>query len=198
MPMTWAERYATGDTPWDLGGPHPELARRLASGELDPARSVGRRALVAGCGRGYDAVALARAGWKVTAIDGVAELAPALAPLLRSLGGELLVADALAYTPEQPFDLVFDHTFFCAIDVAQRDAHGALTQRALRVGGLCAALVFPVGKPHSEGGPPFGFDARDFSRALGADFELLQDDPVTSSAPGRPWPERWALWRRRH
>lgn len=196
--MTWAERYATGDTPWDLGGPHPELARRLAAGELDPRRSVARRALVAGCGRGYDALALARAGWQVTAIDGVADLEPLLAPQLRALGGTFLVADALAYTPEQPFDLVFDHTFFCAIDVAQRAAHGALTRRALRVGGLCAALVFPVGKPHAEGGPPFGFDARDFSRALGADFELLLDEPVTASAPGRPWPERWALWRRTH
>lgn len=194
--MTWAERYATGDTPWDLGGPHPELARRIAAGELEPARTTQRRALVAGCGRGYDALALARAGWQVTAIDGVADLGPALAPQLSALSGTFLVADALAYEPAEPFDLVFDHTFFCAIDIAQREAHGALTRRALRVGGHCVALAFPVGKPHEEGGPPFGFDARDFSRALGADFELLLDEPVHAPAPDRPWPERWSVWRR--
>jgi SAM-dependent methyltransferase len=60
----WQARYDTADTPWDLGEPAPALLEWL---KMNPGQ--GRRALVPGCGRGHDALALAQAGWGVVAVD---------------------------------------------------------------------------------------------------------------------------------
>lgn len=189
--MDWGARYASGDTPWDVGGPHPELARRLAAGEL----GAPGRALVPGCGRGHDALALAEAGWQVVAADLVALDAPALRAL-RARGGTLLVGDALALAPAEPFALVLDHTFFCALDPARRGDWGRLVRRALAPGGALACLVFPCGKPLAEGGPPFGSSAADLAAALGPGFRLERDEPALLRVPRRTWEERWALFRR--
>lgn len=195
-PLDWAGHYETGHTPWDLGEAHPELAARLARGELAPPRR-GARALVPGCGRGYDAHWLALAGWRVTALDTVAALAERLGALLGPLGGEVAIGDALGYRSARPFDLVWDHTFFCALDPAERPAFGRMVRRVLAPGGRVASLVFPVDRPHAEGGPPWGMRADDFRRALGRGFRLIEDAPVRRAAPGRRWPERWSLLARR-
>ncbi|MEL6712741.1 MAG: hypothetical protein AAFP86_03160, partial [Planctomycetota bacterium] len=63
--VDWADRYRAGDTPWDIGGPHPELSIRLQDGRLAPPEPGESRALVPGAGRGHDAIALARRGWQV-------------------------------------------------------------------------------------------------------------------------------------
>ncbi|MHC4822112.1 MAG: hypothetical protein ACYTDX_10385, partial [Planctomycetota bacterium] len=74
-PEDWGARYESGETPWDKGAAHPELVRRLEIDGLG-CRTYGHgaRAFVPGCGRGWDAEALARAGWEVTGMDFVPEL----------------------------------------------------------------------------------------------------------------------------
>ena len=61
-PDFWEACYQTGEDQWDLGGPAPIFERVAA--ELEP----GRICLI-GCGRGWDAVTFAQAGFTVTAID---------------------------------------------------------------------------------------------------------------------------------
>ncbi|MEO8677010.1 MAG: methyltransferase domain-containing protein [Casimicrobiaceae bacterium] len=185
----WADRYARNDTNWDLGMPHPELAARIAAGELHA-----RRAFVGGCGRGHDALALARAEARVTAIDIVPALAEGLADRLRALGGEFLVADALAFVPKEPFDLVFEHTFFCALPPTLRPRWGELARRVLAPKGRLWALVFPFDKPLEQGGPPFGTTTDDLATALGPGFRLLEDAPVRHRSPKRAWREHWAVF----
>ena len=94
----WAAHYAAANTPWDLGGPHPELSQRLSDGDLAPPRD-GARALVPGCGHGHDALALARRGWVVTAVDLVPDLAETLGKELARRGGRFLRGDVLALVP---------------------------------------------------------------------------------------------------
>jgi 2-polyprenyl-3-methyl-5-hydroxy-6-metoxy-1,4-benzoquinol methylase len=55
-------RYLTGNTPWDQGQVPPELQEFLAS-------SSPGKAVEFGCGTGTNAIALARRGWQVVAID---------------------------------------------------------------------------------------------------------------------------------
>jgi len=62
--IDWESKYRSGETPWDRGAPNPALTQWLADDALPPGR-----ALVPGCGRGYEVMTLARAGWQVTAID---------------------------------------------------------------------------------------------------------------------------------
>ena len=153
-PLDWAGRYRAGQTPWDLGAAHPELTRRLQDGSLAPPASGGR-ALVPGAGRGHDALALARRGWTVVALDLVETLADDLAGPLSRSGGRFVAGDALEFEDE-PFDLIWDHTFFCAIEPADRARWGQRAGELLRPGAAYAALVFPFGKPAAEGGPPHG------------------------------------------
>lgn len=187
-PDDWNARYTDADTPWDLGAAHPELVRRVP--ELgDPGR-----AFVGGAGRAHDALTLARHGWEVIATDWAPDAADAAAELER-LGSKYVVTDSLAFD-DGPFDLIFEHTFFCALDPRQRPAYGAMANRLLAPGGRLAAVVFPVGKREAAGGPPWGISTAMLSSALGARFRLVTDEPVTRR--GRSvWEERWAVWRAR-
>lgn len=193
----WAERYRVRHTPWDCGGPHPELSRRLAAGESALQPAPGReRALVPGCGRGWDAIALAEQGWRVTAIDVVAELGPLVAPHLEPGGGRFIAGDALSFEDADAYRLFFEHTFFCTLPPPERPRWGELVRRCLAPGGHLAAIVFPVGRPAELGGPPFGIATADLDRALGEGFTMLEEGPVGARVERREWEERWALWRR--
>ncbi|MGD2061034.1 MAG: methyltransferase domain-containing protein [Acidimicrobiia bacterium] len=190
----WSARYETGSIPWDLGRAHPELETRLA---LDPALGTGSvgSVLVPGAGTGHDAAALAQAGWRVTAVD----IAPAVeAPLLRRLVADhasVVIADSLELDAEEPFDLLFDHTFFCAIDPADRPRFGAMASRVLARSGSVISIVFPIGRPVSEGGPPWGFDSGDLAAVLGDGFSL-EERGGRSHVSGRRWPYAWTRWAR--
>ena len=191
-PTSWSDRYDAAHTPWDLDGAHPELANRLSR---DPSLGAGSvtTAYVPGCGRGHDAVALARAGWKVTASDFAPSLAEPVARALSPFGGEFVLGDSLAV--DGHYDLWFDHTFFCAIPPHRRNEYGAAAASGVTPGGLVISIVFPVGRPASEGGPPFGMSTADLNAALGPEFELSADD-AAAHAGRRSWPHRWAVWQR--
>lgn len=188
--VDWAHRYESGDTPWDVGGPHPELSIRLQDGRLAPSTET-CRALVVGAGLGHDALAFARRGWHVTAIDTVADLAARVGPLLERESGRYLVADALTFEDEDPFDLVWDHTFFCAIDPALRSTWGERARDLVAPSGVFVSLVFPVGKPEDEGGPPHGMTAEDVHGALGPLFRVTEHARVDRPVPRRTWREEW-------
>lgn len=192
----WEERYRVGDTPWDLGGPHPELSTRLQDGRLAPPEGTGR-ALVPGAGRGHDALALARRGWTVTALDLVPGLAAEVAPALEKLGGRFLTGNALEFEAEDPFDLVWDHTFFCAIAPEERAVWGARARELVAPGGRYASLVFPVGKPTEEGGPPHGMTPDDVLEALGVTFVEVERAAVSRPVQRRTWREVWFAAERR-
>ncbi len=182
----WSPFWDASVTPWDLGRAHPELIARL--GLLGPPG----RAYVPGCGRGHDALALAEAGFRVTAVDFCPEVAAELTPLLETRGSRFLLRDALALEPEERYELWWDHTFLCAIPLELRARWAATVLEALAKGGLLAVLVFPVGKPAEEGGPPFGLATGQIVEILGDRARLLVDENCL--APARESGERFALF----
>lgn len=200
----WSVRYRDQDTPWDVGEPYPELVRRLALDQLVPPHD-GAHALVPGAGYGHDALALARMGWRVTAVDYAPDAGGAAARELESLGGRFLCADALALGSAElggdgadagRYDLAFDHTFFCAIQPDQRPAWGAMFDRCLTPTGRLAAVVFPGGKALDAGGPPFGTELEHQLAALGPGFESELFEPCERTLERRDWKENWGVYRR--
>lgn len=196
----WSARYRDQDTPWDCGGPYPELVRRIETGSLRPPHD-GAHALVPGAGYGHDALALARAGWRVTAIDFAAGTRDAAANELESRGGRFLAVDALAFGRDATggddaecarYDLVFDHTFFCAIHPTERGRWGEMVARCLAATGRLASVVFPGGKSLDAGGPPWGTELDHQLAALGPDFETLVFEPCERTLERRDWKESWA------
>jgi methyl halide transferase len=191
----WAERYRGEDTPWDLGGPHPELELRIADGRFAPPRA-GARALVPGCGRSYDAFALAGAGWDVVGVDYVTALQTWLPERYAEHGARFVLGDALAFRDDEPFDLIWDHTFFCAIHPHSREAYGQLARDQIVPGGHFVSLVFPANKGKELGGPPYGFDAEVLQETLGPDFTLTEDVDPERRVGRRKWWERVASYER--
>src|SRR5688572_2075018 len=119
MPTDWENRYQAGDTPWDKGGPHPVLGLLIEQGE------VGGRILAPGSGLGYDVRELARAADEVLGLD-VAPSAVSRALSYPAVGKETYLHGDFFDLPAEfkgSFDMVWEHTCFCAIDPALRPAY---------------------------------------------------------------------------
>src|SRR2546422_7299112 len=97
--------YQTGDTPWDSGVPSAELARVLDAGLLP-----GKTVLEIGCGRGTNAIAFARRGYRVTAVDYVEVAIRQAREKARKAGIEIdfPVGDATRMDLRGPDHVVFD------------------------------------------------------------------------------------------
>ena len=155
----WDQRFAEGNTPWDRGGPSPQLAAWLEAGALRPCRI-----LVPGCGSGYEVAELARRGFDVTALD----YAPVAIARTRErleaakLRATLVEADALAWLPVRPFDAIYEQTCLCALYPDDWRAYADQLHRWLRPGGSLYALFMQLLRPDAAQGfiqgPPYHCD----------------------------------------
>ena len=166
----WEALYQANDTFWDHGEASPGLVDYLAANSSLP---LGQ-ALVPGCGRGHDARALAQAGWAVTGLD----LAPSSVPLAKRLADEerlpidYRIGDFLSDEPHKLFDLVFEHTLFCAIPPVRRDDYVQALRRWLKPSGLYLAVNYMITEDNGE--PPFSTTTAELDERFGEPFELLR------------------------
>ncbi len=146
---SWEQRYQDGQTGWDRGEPNPQLNNWLDR-LLSPPKSV----LVPGCGRGHEAIALARAGFQVTAIDFADSAVAALRRKCQQEGVEVEVihSDLFAYAPERDFDVIYEQTCLCAIHPSQWRTYEQRLASWLRPGGHLLAMFM---QSNLENGPPF-------------------------------------------
>jgi SAM-dependent methyltransferase len=145
----WEARYQRGETPWEKGRPHPALIDFLAVDGL-----LAGEVFVPGCGSGFDARALSTPSNRVIGID-LAPYAIAKANSFPKAGQEeYLLADLFALPPEfnGRFDLVFEHTCFCAIEPMRRAQYVEAIVRLLKPGGKLIAIFF-INPDHDEEGP---------------------------------------------
>lgn len=177
----WEDHYAHGRMPWDLGQPAPALVAWL---EQSPAHTG--RAIVLGAGRGHDAIALAKAGYAVTAVDFSKTALNEARALAEAEEADItwLERDIFDLLPDHAgrYDLVAEHTCFCAIDPARRKAYVELVQRLLKPGGQLVAVFFTH---HEPGGPPYATTAEEVRKRFGAAFTIATLAPAPASVPAR-------------
>ncbi len=159
--QAWNQRYEDQNTGWDLGEPSPVLKAFLPE-FLDQNELTGRslRVAVIGCGRGHDARFVANLGLETIGFD-FAPLAIADARGLATQAGltdgqlRFEEMDIFAIAPEwrDQFDLVIEHTCFCAIDPDRRPDYVESVRSLLKPGGQLIGIFFTHNRP---GGPPFG------------------------------------------
>ncbi len=145
----WEDKYRAMAIPWDRGAASPALLGWIEDGVLLPGR-----VLIPGCGRGHEALELARRGFQVTALDIAPTALEHLAAELHTAGvdAERVCADALAWQADQPFDAIYEQTCLCALDPAHWAAYEQQLFNWLRPDGKLFALFMQVERP---GGPPF-------------------------------------------
>ncbi len=187
----WETRYVTKDTPWEKGEPSPGLIDFLAAHPELPRTTVA----VPGCGMGHDVRAWAGVGFSACGFD----LAPTAVRVAREkteaagLKAAFEQRDFLTQDPPAPFDWVFEHTLFCAIDPKRRDDYVQAAIRWLKPAGQFLAVFYMI--PDTDG-PPFGTNREEIMSRFAAHFELL-DSWVPRSYPNRTGLEWMTWWRRK-
>lgn len=137
----WTQIYEQEENPgWNLGEPAEALKDMLPRLKI-----VRSRILVLGCGEGHDAALFAQAGHLVTAVD----ISPVALERAKKLYGDLpnltFVEADLFKLPkdfDQSFDVVFEHTCYCAINPAKRKDLVKTWNRVLAPGGHLMGVFF--------------------------------------------------------
>jgi SAM-dependent methyltransferase len=188
----WEKRYRTGETGWDQGEPSPGLLDFFSEETYKPGFI-----LVPGCGRGHDALALAKAGYKVVGVD--------ISTTALEEARRLAQADGLQIQFEQadffnlpdslrgPYDSIFEHTFFCAIDPAHRDRYVETVAGLLKKNGLLIGVFFNI---QPETGPPFGTTREELLDRFRPFFRLVFER-VPPSLPDREGQELLMFWQKK-
>ncbi|KAI0800245.1 thiol methyltransferase 1 [Fomes fomentarius] len=175
----WDEAWKVGTTPWDAGQPQPALTALLESGTIGFPRAG--RALVPGCGRGYDTVSIA-------AILGIETLGTDIAPAaieaaqkyIQSAASTAIdkvrfeVTDFFALDDAAGFDLIYDYTFFVAIPPSRRPEWGHQVTKLMKPGGYLITLIYPM-LPYREYGPPFYVRPEHYGEVLGEEWVTVLD-----------------------
>lgn len=162
----WQQGIGKGDQ-FDTGTALPELVTQL------PNLPRGARALVPGCGRGYDVELLSKSGRYDTVIGlDLSETAVAAANAYLAecgLDGDASVVQGNFFESDQfllPFDLVYDYSFLCALPLELRALWAKRMRELIKVGGRLVTVMYPMGKPKEDGGPPYGVSVEDYKELL--------------------------------
>lgn len=164
----WSQRYQTQEDRWDLAGPAAGLVHILPKLKL-PASRI----LVLGGGGGHDAAYFAQQGHHVTLVD----ISPEAIARAQKLYGHLaqlnlLTADlfTLPHSMYGQFDLIFEHTCYCAIDPTQRANMVRQWRRLLNDSGYLLGIFFVM---PTRIGPPYGSSEWELHKRLDSDFHTL-------------------------
>jgi SAM-dependent methyltransferase len=82
------------------------------------------------------------------------------------------------------FDVIFEHTCFCAIDPGLRGKYVETVARLLKPGGKLIAIFF-LNPDHDGEGPPHGVTRGDLEKLFGAAFALEREWISARTFPGR-------------
>jgi hypothetical protein len=180
----WAERYASGNTGWDIGSVSTPL-----KAYFDQLGNKDLRILIPGGGRSYEAEYLHRAGFGNVHVVDLAE-----APF----------ESLLERCPEFPrehlhqgnffehagtYDRIIEQTFFCALPPALRGDYVETMYTLLTPGGILAGVLFddPLFTDH----PPFGGSADEYRKLFAKRFPTVSVEPCYNSIKPRAGREVW-------
>lgn len=167
-PGFWTQIYRTETPGWELGQESPVLPAVLP--QLKLSRS---RVLVLGCGTGHDAAYFAKQGHTVTAVDFSEEAIHRARAVYGGLENLNLVQSDVFALPREwngRFDLVFEHTCYCAVSPERRNDLVSVWRQALHDQGHLLGVFFAMEKRQ---GPPFGGSEWEVRQRLKKDFEFL-------------------------
>ncbi len=189
------KRYASGDTPWDIGKPDFNLLQTVTAMAIGPCK-----ALDIGCGTGDNSIWLAQQNFQVVGVD-ISELAIEKAKdkaLEAQVACSFQVIDFLtSHIAGAPFGFIFDRGCFHTVNSdEERQSFAKNVAAHLEKDGLWLSLVGSADEHRQMPGPPRR-SARDIVDNVEPYFEILS---LTASHFGsnRPDPPRaWACLMRK-
>lgn len=164
----WTNLYRTDEAGWELGREHSALAETLPQLKLNRAKI-----LVLGAGAGHDAAFLARQGHLVTAVDFSDEAINRMKDVYGSIESLQIHKSDIFKLPDSwagKFDMVFEHTCYCAISPEKRNTLVKLWSKFLAPQGHLLGMFFVNEK---RMGPPFGGSEWELRERLKSSFEFM-------------------------
>jgi len=180
----WSDRYNEGNTGWDIGyvsTPIKEYIDQLEDKEI--------KILIPGAGNAYEAEYLWQNGFKHVDVLDLSRIP------LESLGNrvsdwpanQLIEGDFFKHTGS--YDLIFEQTFFCALDPKLRGNYVAKMKELLKGGGKLVGLMFKI--PLFDDRPPFGGSEKDYLPLFENDFHIMKMEEAYNSIEPRAGSELW-------
>ncbi|WWC90293.1 uncharacterized protein L201_005226 [Kwoniella dendrophila CBS 6074] len=199
----WEERWQEGRTGWDQSQSHASLVSLLKSdkaGELGIPKKG--KALIPGCGTGYDVYTFASSGLHATGMDlaptGVEKARKWLECQPKTDGiAEVICGDFFNYDVENKFDVIYDYTFLCAIPPALHSSWSSQMNKLSTSNAKLITLMYPL-PPTDNKPPPFQVTVELYHELLDEHWELIwiQDVPEDERRKtGAGGSEKIAVWR---
>ena len=190
----WEACFETEMDNWDIGGPTPtfeRLSKDLPKGKI----------CVIGCGRGYDTVTFAKAGFEVTAVDFARSAVLATRENARKAEVDVTVLrEDIFDLPEElhgKFDYILEYTCFCAINPNRRFEYDRVVWQLLKPDGKLLGLFFPLDKDVVEGGPPWGVDISELHQLFSLHWDLESEVMPKESIEPRVDREVLMIWKKK-
>ncbi|GJJ71999.1 methyl halide transferase [Entomortierella parvispora] len=200
QPDGWNELWKRGIHPWDKSTPSPALVEVIEQKPIKDQIPQTGNVLVPGCGRGVDVFYLSNEHRKAYGLD----ISPIAVQQCKDIRAEKHIPESQAEffegdffkfdIPAGGFQLVYDYTFFCAIQPEQRPDWGRRMGELIPKGGVLITLMYPLGD-HTDG-PPFAVSIEGYHALLDPNFECLLVDDCTSFDV-RQGKEKIGVWRRK-
>jgi len=208
-PSRWDDLWNTQEfLPWDRGTFNPALADVLASQTslLGPPTTVDettgvkrrKRALVPGCGKGYDVLLLASFGYDSYGVEASANAVAACEKYAEEAAEQYMARDMDVGSGSvkfvygdffkddwvgevdgglgQGFDVVYDYTFLCALPPSLRPTWAARQSQLLAPTGRLICLEFPTHTSPASGGPPWALPPVVYEEILSRPGEEISYD----------------------
>ena len=181
---SWDETWKRGNglqkgEMFDTGTPSPALVREIESGRVPEGA-----ALVPGCGRGYDVVALSSPTRVATGVELSRTAVEAARAYAEECGSpeNARFEEGNFFELRGSYDFVYDYTFLCALDPSVRKDWASQMSALVKPGGLLMTLIFPINeeRPRDQG-PPFPVTLALLEQLLApVGFEKLQLEMLPS------------------
>lgn len=182
----WEERYAEGNTGWDIGYVSTPLKTYF-----DQLEDKGIKLLIPGGGRSYEAEYLHRNGFHdVHVVDHSDRPFTDLLRRYPAFPQENLHQGDF-FEHQGQYDRIIEQTFFCALAPGSRTRYAQHMHQLLKPGGKLVGVLFddPLFPEH----PPFGGNAEEYRRIFHPVFPLASFERCYNSIPPRAGRELWMI-----
>lgn len=178
----WNNRYINEQTGWDLGEVSPPI-----KSYINKITNKEQRILIPGAGNAYELEYLLSKGFKnVTVIDIAPQLIEKLKKKYQNESARIIEGDF--FKLDEEYELVFEQTFFCALDPIVRPKYIEKMSSILTSGGKLCGVLF---NRQFEGGPPFGGSKEEYESLFNSLFHIQKLEPCYNSHSARQGNELW-------
>ena len=155
----WSQRYQENNTGWDIGYPSTPLKEFI-----DQLNNKDISILIPGAGNAYEAGYLLEQGFKNVHVVDLAQepLDRFKASYPKMPDNQLIKGNFFDHIGQ--YDLVFEQTFFCAIEPELRPKYASKMKDLLAPNGQLVGVMFDF--PLTEKGPPFGGSEAEYRSTL--------------------------------